>query len=123
MIHCWLKYIFWFLESQNYIVGKVKNILILKYQLEWFKIYWQEEIEKYNKICEEAFIHKKDHKKGEWLDSPWDNFFKKEGPGQERWMMVKPNTAVPEEKLNHIGMKVSSEPEDVTIHSGKRNSV
>ncbi|VDI12303.1 2-oxoglutarate dehydrogenase E1 component [Mytilus galloprovincialis] len=79
---------------------------------------YEEEIEKYNKICEEAFIHKKDHKKGEWLDSPWDNFFKKEGPGQERWMMVKPNTAVPEEKLNHIGMKVSSEPEDVTIHSG-----
>ncbi|KAG8441019.1 hypothetical protein GDO86_006672 [Hymenochirus boettgeri] len=80
---------------------------------------YEEEISKYDKICEEAFARSKDEKIlhiKHWLDSPWPGFFTLDG--QPRSMSC-PSTGLTEEDLAHIGNVGSSVPvEDFTIHGG-----
>ncbi|KAG9488790.1 hypothetical protein GDO78_005012 [Eleutherodactylus coqui] len=80
---------------------------------------YEEEIAKYDKICEEALTRSKDEKIlhiKHWLDSPWPGFFTLDG--QPRSMSC-PSTGLSEEDLNYIGNAASSVPvEDFTIHGG-----
>ncbi|XP_004708123.1 2-oxoglutarate dehydrogenase, mitochondrial isoform X3 [Echinops telfairi] len=80
---------------------------------------YEEEISKYDKICEEAFARSKDEKIlhiKHWLDSPWPGFFTLDG--QPRSMSC-PSTGLAEEILMHIGNVASSVPvENFTIHGG-----
>jgi 2-oxoglutarate dehydrogenase E1 component len=58
--------------------------------------------EKYERICEEAYIAAKQVtsiKYKDWLDSPWSGFFEGKDP-----MFVSP-TGVHEETLFHIGKR------------------
>ena len=78
----------------------------------------QEEISKYDKICEEAYMLAKKEtavSNAEWLDSPWTDFFSSRRTDQ----MKIPKTFVAEETLNDIGQKVSSVPEDFVVHGGE----
>ncbi|KAK1166438.1 2-oxoglutarate dehydrogenase-like, mitochondrial [Acipenser oxyrinchus oxyrinchus] len=80
---------------------------------------FEEEISKYDRICEEAYTRSKDetilHNR-HWLDSPWPGFFSPDG---EPKMMSCPPTGISEDVLQHIGNVVSSVPvEDFTIHGG-----
>uniref|UniRef100_A0A3B5M598 2-oxoglutarate dehydrogenase complex component E1 n=1 Tax=Xiphophorus couchianus TaxID=32473 RepID=A0A3B5M598_9TELE len=81
---------------------------------------YEEEIAKYDKICEEAFARSKDEKIlhiKHWLDSPWP-FFTLDGQPKS---MSCPSTGLSEENLNHIGLVASSVPvEDFTIHGLSR---
>uniref|UniRef100_U3J9J4 2-oxoglutarate dehydrogenase complex component E1 n=1 Tax=Anas platyrhynchos platyrhynchos TaxID=8840 RepID=U3J9J4_ANAPP len=78
-----------------------------------------EEIAKYDKICEEAHARSKDEKIlhiKHWLDSPWPGFFTLDGQPRS---MTCPSTGLNEEDLTHIGQVASSVPvEDFTIHGG-----
>ncbi|XP_061795379.1 2-oxoglutarate dehydrogenase-like, mitochondrial isoform X1 [Nerophis lumbriciformis] len=80
---------------------------------------FEEEVAKYDKICEEAYTSSKDEKISNirhWLDSPWPDFFTAEG---EPKTMSCPPTGLDEEVLQHIGRTASSVPlEDFTIHPG-----
>ncbi|XP_028313717.1 2-oxoglutarate dehydrogenase, mitochondrial isoform X3 [Gouania willdenowi] len=80
---------------------------------------YEEEIAKYDKICEEAYARSKDEKIlhiKHWLDSPWPGFFTLDGQPKS---MSCPSTGLTEENLNHIGQAASSVPvEDFTIHGG-----
>uniref|UniRef100_A0A4W4FKL2 2-oxoglutarate dehydrogenase complex component E1 n=1 Tax=Electrophorus electricus TaxID=8005 RepID=A0A4W4FKL2_ELEEL len=80
---------------------------------------YEEEIAKYDKICEEAHARSKDEKIlhiKHWLDSPWPGFFTLDGQPKS---MTCPSTGLSEEELNHIGQVASSVPvEDFTIHGG-----
>uniref|UniRef100_A0A9L0R153 2-oxoglutarate dehydrogenase complex component E1 n=1 Tax=Equus caballus TaxID=9796 RepID=A0A9L0R153_HORSE len=80
---------------------------------------YEEEISKYDKICEEAFARSKDEKIlhiKHWLDSPWPGFFTLDG--QPRSMSC-PSTGLTEDILAHIGNVASSVPvENFTIHGG-----
>ncbi|XP_078522894.1 2-oxoglutarate dehydrogenase complex component E1 isoform X2 [Lissotriton helveticus] len=80
---------------------------------------YEEEIAKYDKICEEAHNRSKDEKIlhiKHWLDSPWPGFFTLDGQPRS---MTCPSTGLPEEDLTHIGNVGSSVPvEDFTIHGG-----
>uniref|UniRef100_H3CJZ9 2-oxoglutarate dehydrogenase complex component E1 n=1 Tax=Tetraodon nigroviridis TaxID=99883 RepID=H3CJZ9_TETNG len=81
---------------------------------------YEEEIAKYDKICEEAYARSKDEKIlhiKHWLDSPWPGgFFTLEGQPKS---MSCPSTGLTEDNLNHIGQVASSVPvEDFTIHGG-----
>ncbi|XP_016360795.1 2-oxoglutarate dehydrogenase, mitochondrial-like isoform X2 [Sinocyclocheilus anshuiensis] len=80
---------------------------------------YEEEISKYDKICEEAHARSKDEKIlhiKHWLDSPWPGFFTLDGQPKS---MSCPSTGLPEEELAHIGQVASSVPvEDFTIHGG-----
>ncbi|TNM89850.1 hypothetical protein fugu_004084 [Takifugu bimaculatus] len=80
---------------------------------------YEEEIAKYDKICEEAYARSKDEKIlhiKHWLDSPWPGFFTLEGQPKS---MSCPSTGLTEENLTHIGQVASSVPvEDFTIHGG-----
>uniref|UniRef100_A0A8C8CBL4 2-oxoglutarate dehydrogenase complex component E1 n=1 Tax=Oncorhynchus tshawytscha TaxID=74940 RepID=A0A8C8CBL4_ONCTS len=81
---------------------------------------YEEEIAKYDKICEEAHTRSKDEKIlhiKHWLDSPWPVcFFKMDGQPKS---MTSPSTGLTEEELGHIGHIASSVPvEDFTIHGG-----
>ncbi|MCI4376387.1 hypothetical protein PGIGA_G00187890 [Pangasianodon gigas] len=80
---------------------------------------FEEEVAKYDKICEEAYTSSKDEKIlhiRHWLDSPWPNFFTDEG---EPKCMSYPPTGLPEDILKHIGQAASSVPQqDFSIHSG-----
>lgn len=80
---------------------------------------FEEEVAKYDKICEEAYTRSKDEKIlriSQWLDSPWPDFFTAEG---EPKSMTCPPTGMDEEILQHIGRKASSVPiEDFKIHPG-----
>lgn len=76
---------------------------------------YEEEIDKYDKICEENYILAKKEtavRNKEWLDSPWSGFFEGKDP------MKKPATGVPEQTLKHIGETFSSVPDDFVIHGG-----
>ncbi|MBN3276788.1 OGDHL protein, partial [Polyodon spathula] len=80
---------------------------------------FEEEISKYDRICEEAYTRSKDetilHNR-HWLDSPWPGFFSPDG---EPKMMSCPPTGISEDVLQHIGNVVSSVPvQDFTIHGG-----
>ncbi|XP_028632770.1 2-oxoglutarate dehydrogenase, mitochondrial isoform X1 [Grammomys surdaster] len=80
---------------------------------------YEEEISKYDKICEEAFARSKDEKIlhiKHWLDSPWPGFFTLDGQPRS---MVCPSTGLEEDVLTHIGKVASSVPvENFTIHGG-----
>uniref|UniRef100_A0A8C7NC69 2-oxoglutarate dehydrogenase complex component E1 n=1 Tax=Oncorhynchus kisutch TaxID=8019 RepID=A0A8C7NC69_ONCKI len=80
---------------------------------------YEEEIAKYDKICEEAHARSKDEKIlhiKHWLDSPWPGFFNVDGQPKS---MTSLSTGLPEEELVHIGYIASSVPvEDFTIHRG-----
>ncbi|XP_069000726.1 2-oxoglutarate dehydrogenase-like, mitochondrial [Embiotoca jacksoni] len=80
---------------------------------------FEEEVAKYDKICEEAYTRSKDEKIvhiRNWLDSPWPDFFTAEG--EPRSMSCLP-TGLDEEVLQHIGQTASSVPlEDFKIHPG-----
>ncbi|XP_026875831.2 2-oxoglutarate dehydrogenase, mitochondrial isoform X1 [Electrophorus electricus] len=80
---------------------------------------YEEEIAKYDKICEEAYARSKDEKIlhiKHWLDSPWPGFFTLDG--QPKSMSCQ-STGVEEEELAHIGGVASSVPvKDFTIHGG-----
>uniref|UniRef100_A0A674EJL9 2-oxoglutarate dehydrogenase complex component E1 n=1 Tax=Salmo trutta TaxID=8032 RepID=A0A674EJL9_SALTR len=80
---------------------------------------YEEEIAKYDKICEEAHARSKDKKIlhiKHWLDSPWPGFFNVDGQPKT---MTSLSTGLPEEELVHIGYIASSVPvEDFTIHRG-----
>ncbi|ETE71731.1 2-oxoglutarate dehydrogenase, mitochondrial [Ophiophagus hannah] len=81
---------------------------------------YEEEISKYDKICEEAHARSKDEKIlhiKHWLDSPWPGFFTLDGQPRS---MTCPSTGLTEEDLVHIGKVASSVPvENFTIHGGK----
>ncbi|NWV67122.1 OGDHL protein, partial [Malurus elegans] len=80
---------------------------------------FEEEIAKYDRICEEAYTRSKDNKIlhiKHWLDSPWPGFFTVDG---EPKSMSCPPTGISEELLTHIGNVASSVPvQDFKIHSG-----
>uniref|UniRef100_A0AAY4CU83 2-oxoglutarate dehydrogenase complex component E1 n=1 Tax=Denticeps clupeoides TaxID=299321 RepID=A0AAY4CU83_9TELE len=80
---------------------------------------YEEEIAKYDKICEEAYTRSKDEKIlhiKHWLDSPWPGFFTLDGQPKS---MSCPSTGISEEELSQIGQVASSVPvEDFTIHGG-----
>ncbi|KAJ8386028.1 hypothetical protein AAFF_G00178490 [Aldrovandia affinis] len=80
---------------------------------------YEEEIAKYDRICEEAHARSKDEKIlhiKHWLDSPWPGFFTLDGQPKS---MSCPSTGLTEEELAHIGQVASSVPvEDFTIHGG-----
>lgn len=77
---------------------------------------YEEEVNKYDKICEEAFMLSKKEisiSNADWLDSPWEGFF------DASKMMVLPTTGVKEETLKHIGETFSTPPPgDFVIHGG-----
>ena len=77
----------------------------------------QEEVEKYDRICEESYMGAKKTpvvRNSDWLDSPWTGFFEGKDP------MKAPSTGVEESMLRHIAEKFSEEPpeEGFTIHPG-----
>ncbi|XP_053307215.1 2-oxoglutarate dehydrogenase-like, mitochondrial isoform X2 [Spea bombifrons] len=80
---------------------------------------FEEEIAKYDKICEESYTQSKDKKIlniKHWLDSPWPGFFTLDG---EPKSMTCPPTGIPEDMLLHIGTVASSVPvDDFKIHGG-----
>ncbi|XP_028318021.1 2-oxoglutarate dehydrogenase, mitochondrial isoform X2 [Gouania willdenowi] len=80
---------------------------------------YEEEISKYDRICEEAYIRSKDEKImhiKHWLDSPWPGFFTLDGQPRS---MTCPPTGISEDLLVHIGTIAASVPEqDFTIHGG-----
>ncbi|KAM9618606.1 2-oxoglutarate dehydrogenase-like, mitochondrial isoform 1-T1 [Trichechus inunguis] len=80
---------------------------------------FEEEIAKYDRICEEAYGRSKDKKILDikhWLDSPWPGFFNVDG---EPKSMTCPATGIPEDTLIHIGTVASSVPlEGFRIHTG-----
>ncbi|XP_076462504.1 2-oxoglutarate dehydrogenase complex component E1-like isoform X1 [Babylonia areolata] len=78
---------------------------------------YEEEIAKYDKICEEAYMLAKKEtavSNAEWLDSPWTDFFTTHRTDQ----MKNPKTFVNEETLRFIGQKVSTVPENFVVHGG-----
>ena len=77
----------------------------------------QDEVAKYDKICEEAYVASKKvtaiHNT-DWLDSPWHGFFENKDP------MVQPPTWVDEDTLLHISNVINTPPGDgFTLHNGK----
>ncbi|KAM6986700.1 2-oxoglutarate dehydrogenase complex component E1-like isoform 5-T5 [Aplochiton taeniatus] len=80
---------------------------------------FEEEVARYDKVCEEAYARSKDEKIlhiKHWLDSPWPGFFTLDGQPKS---MTCPPTGLAEEELVHIGNIASSVPEeDFTIHGG-----
>ncbi|XP_072483493.1 2-oxoglutarate dehydrogenase-like, mitochondrial isoform X1 [Notamacropus eugenii] len=80
---------------------------------------FEEEVAKYDRICEEAYTRSKDEKIlhiKHWLDSPWPGFFTVDGEPKSKTC---PSTGIPEDMLLHIGNVASSVPlEDFKIHGG-----
>lgn len=74
--------------------------------------------DKYEKICEEAYVNAKQEthiKYKDWLDSPWSGFFEGKDP-----LKVSP-TGIKEDTLIHIGKKFSSPPPNAAefvVHKG-----
>jgi len=76
---------------------------------------YEEEIAKYDAICDEAFNQSKKEtavSNLDWLDSPWHGFFDGKDP------MHLPTTGVSEDVLTHIGTVMSTPPDDFVIHGG-----
>uniref|UniRef100_A0A8C3AB17 2-oxoglutarate dehydrogenase complex component E1 n=1 Tax=Cyclopterus lumpus TaxID=8103 RepID=A0A8C3AB17_CYCLU len=80
---------------------------------------YEEEVARYDKICEEAYARSKDEKIlhiKHWLDSPWPDFFTVDGQPKS---LSCPSTGISEEELGHIGSVAASVPvEDFKIHGG-----
>ena len=92
------------------------GILLVVFMRYCYIVVKQEEIAKYDKICEEAYAAAKkeiSYSNADWLDSPWEGFF------DNVEAMRLPKTGVKEEILQYIGEKFSSPPpEDFHIHGG-----
>ena len=77
----------------------------------------QEEVAKYDKICEEAYSDAKKEtaiQNRQWLDSPWTGFFE----GRDTMKLLP--TGIDEETLKHIGDVFSKEPSaEFTLHGGE----
>ncbi|KAG5443699.1 2-oxoglutarate dehydrogenase, mitochondrial [Clonorchis sinensis] len=81
---------------------------------------YKAEIEKYDKICEDAYELAKKQTvtyNRSWLDSPWHGFFEKRDP------MVLPDTGVEISVLEHIARAISEPPEGMTIHPGLKRTL
>ncbi|KAM8853110.1 2-oxoglutarate dehydrogenase complex component E1 [Synchiropus picturatus] len=80
---------------------------------------YEEEVARYDRICEEAFSRSKDEKIlhiKHWLDSPWPDFFTRDGQPKS---MSCPSTGISEEQLARIGSVAASVPvPDFTVHGG-----
>ncbi|XP_065826622.1 2-oxoglutarate dehydrogenase complex component E1-like isoform X2 [Oscarella lobularis] len=79
---------------------------------------YQEEVAKYDEICEKSFKIAKDkpeQKPEWWLDSPWKKFF----PNDNSLQPIE-QTGVDEDVLQHISAKFSSQPDDpdFKLHGG-----
>ncbi|VIO87576.1 2-oxoglutarate dehydrogenase E1 component, mitochondrial precursor, putative [Brugia malayi] len=77
--------------------------------------YVEDEVNKYNAVLEDAYQEAQKvaylrHR--DWIDSPWDTFFKKRDP------LKIPATGVAKEMISHIIEKFSSVPEDFNLHRG-----
>ncbi|VDO14501.1 unnamed protein product [Brugia timori] len=75
----------------------------------------KDEVNKYNAVLEDAYQEAQKvaylrHR--DWIDSPWDTFFKKRDP------LKIPATGVAKEMISHIIEKFSSVPEDFNLHRG-----
>lgn len=98
---------------QQYAEHLMKKNIVTKEQFE-------EEVTKYDAICEREFQAAKRVtavSNRDWLDSPWDGFF--EGKQQ----MHIPDTGVDEAVLKHIGNKFSEEPADYKLHVGIKRTL
>ncbi|KAK6187666.1 hypothetical protein SNE40_005643 [Patella caerulea] len=82
---------------------------------------YEEEVAKYDKICEEAYVLAKKEtavSNKDWLDSPWTGFFEGRDP------MKLPSTGISEDTLRDIGVKFSTPPGgDFTIHGGLKRAL
>ncbi|OON21930.1 oxoglutarate dehydrogenase (succinyl-transferring), E1 component [Opisthorchis viverrini] len=81
---------------------------------------YKAEIEKYDKICEDAYELAKKQTvtyNRSWLDSPWHGFFEKRDP------MFLPDTGVEVSVLEHIARAISEPPEGMTIHPGLKRTL
>ncbi len=70
---------------------------------------------KYSQILEDAYegARKVTYARNrDWLDSPWDDFFKKRDP------LHVPDTGINREMIDLIVDKFSSVPEDFNLHRG-----
>uniref|UniRef100_A0A8C4V188 2-oxoglutarate dehydrogenase complex component E1 n=1 Tax=Falco tinnunculus TaxID=100819 RepID=A0A8C4V188_FALTI len=105
------------IRKQKPVLQKYAELLISQGVVN--QLEYEEEIAKYDKICEEAHARSKDEKIlhiKHWLDSPWPGFFTLDGQPRS---MTCPSTGLNEEDLTHIGQVASSVPvEDFTIHGG-----
>ncbi|VDK27511.1 unnamed protein product [Gongylonema pulchrum] len=77
--------------------------------------YVKDEVTKYNALLEDAYdaaqkVTYVRHR--DWLDSPWDDFFKTRDP------LKIPASGVSKEKIHHIIDKFSSVPSDFNLHRG-----
>uniref|UniRef100_A0AAF5PIJ3 2-oxoglutarate dehydrogenase, mitochondrial n=3 Tax=Wuchereria bancrofti TaxID=6293 RepID=A0AAF5PIJ3_WUCBA len=77
--------------------------------------YVEDEVNKYNTLLEDAYQEAQKvaylrHR--DWIDSPWDTFFKKRDP------LKIPATGVAKEMISHIIEKFSSVPADFNLHRG-----
>lgn len=77
--------------------------------------YVKDEVSKYNTILEEAYeaaqkVTYVRHR--DWLDSPWDDFFKKRDP------LKIPSTGITQDNINLIINKFSTVPEGFNLHRG-----
>ena len=78
----------------------------------------QEEVSKYDKICEEAYQGAKSltvMRNSAWLDSPWPDFFSKRDP------MKMPPTGITQDMLQNIGNVFSdgSPDSEFQVHGGQ----
>ncbi|NXF40851.1 ODO1 protein, partial [Nyctibius bracteatus] len=105
------------IRKQKPVLQKYAELLISQGVVN--QLEYEEEIAKYDKICEEAHARSKDEKIlhiKHWLDSPWPGFFTLDGQPRS---MTCPSTGLDEEDLTHIGQVASSVPvDDFTIHGG-----
>ncbi|KAK1884565.1 2-oxoglutarate dehydrogenase mitochondrial [Dissostichus eleginoides] len=78
---------------------------------------YEEEVARYDKICEDAYNRSKDEKIlhiKHWLDSPWPDFFNLDGQPKT---MHSPPTGISEEELKHIGNIASSVPVETSRYT------
>ncbi|KJH49248.1 oxoglutarate dehydrogenase (succinyl-transferring), E1 component [Dictyocaulus viviparus] len=77
--------------------------------------YVKDELTKYGKILEDAYENAQKVtyvRNRDWLDSPWDDFFKRRDP------LKLVSTGIEKENINHIIQKFSSIPEGFHLHRG-----
>ncbi|UMM29537.1 hypothetical protein L5515_011846 [Caenorhabditis briggsae] len=77
--------------------------------------YVKEELTKYGAILEDAYENAQKVtyvRNRDWLDSPWDDFFKKRDP------LKLPSTGIEQENIEHIIGKFGSYPEGFNLHRG-----
>lgn len=101
------------IKNMKHVLGKYSDQLIQEGVVTQQE--YEEEVAKYDKICEDAYQNSKKESAiyyRDWLDSPWHNFFEK------RNAMTLPKTGIKEEVLTHIGKMFSETPADFVVHPG-----